>query len=257
MNKKQILTLIFIVVVFLGLTSFFLIKNKQQESKYLYLFTGDHSIVRWYYNKDTWYIANTNEMLKDKFDVYSNGKYQGNYNLVFNNKWYYFDSNNNSERFDGINFMINTNYSFKSYEFETEYITNNGLISEVAGNLGIDNSKYDSNLKRAVILGNEEFNYIYFGDFYKKEAEFNILGPSYTVAFIEKNDKIDIVRTFSFDDMDVDSCSLNLAGVFTFENNNNKILFTCVHFDRIPSDYYLYESNMNKYSLLIEGNGGV
>lgn len=257
MSKKQILTLVFIVLVFLGLTSFFLIKNKHQESKYLYLFTGDHSIVRWYYNNNTWYIANTNEKLSDKFDVYSNGKYQGNYSLLFNDKWYYFDLDNNSKRFDGINFMVNSNYEFKSYEFRTEYINNNELLSAVASKIGIVNNEYDSNLKRITVLDNEEFNYIYFVDFYKMDTEFNVLGPNYTVAFIEKNDKIDIVRTFSFDETDSDSCSLNLAGVFTFENDNNKLLLTCVHFDRIPSDYYLYEYRWNDYNLLIEGNGGV
>lgn len=257
MSKKQILILVFIVLAFLGLTFFFVIKTKEKQSKYLYLFTGDHSIVRWYYNNDTWYIANTNEKLSDKFDVYSDGEYQGNYSLVFNDKWYYFDSNNDSKKFEGINFMINTNYDFNSYEFETEYVNNNELVSEVANEIGIMDSDYDSSLKRITISGNEEFNDIYFVDYYKKQTEFNPLGPSYTVAFIEKNDKIDIVRTFSFDETDDDSCSLNLAGVFTFENNNNKLLFTCVHFDRIPSDYYLYEYSWNKYNLLIEGNGGV
>lgn len=257
MSKKQILTLVFVVLAFLGLTFFLFIKTKEKQSKYLYLFTGDHSIVRWYYNNDTWYIANTNEKLNDIFYVYSNGKYQGNYNLVFNDKWYYFDSNNNSKKIEGINFMVNTNYEFKSYEFRTEYINNNELIHKVAKQIGIENNDYYSNLKRITILENDVFKDIYFVDYYKNRTEFNALGPSYTVAFVEKNDKIDIVRIFSFDETDTDSCSLNLAGVFTFENNNNKLLLTCVHFDRIPSDYYLYEYNWNNYNLLIEGNGGV
>jgi len=257
MNKKQKLILIFIVLTFLGLTSFLLIKNKQKESKYLYLFTGDYSIVRWYYNNDTWYIANTNEKLNDKFNLYSNGVYQGKYNLVFNDKWYYFDSENKSKKFEGLNFMINTNYEFNSYEFKTDYINDNRLSREVAKMTGITNSDYDSNIKKVKIFDNDEFDYLYFVDYYKRETEFNVLGPSYTVAFIEKNDTIDIVKMLSFDEKDNDSCSLNMVGMFKFANEHNKLLLNCIHFDRIPSDYYLYEFKWNKYNLLIEGNGGV
>lgn len=257
MSKKQIIVLVFIVLAFLGLVFFLSVKEKKEEEQYFYLFTGDNSIVRWYYNQDKWYIVNTNEKLSDEFEVYSNGKYQGNYNLVFNNKWYYFDSNNESKKFEGINFMINTNYDFKSYEFRIDSINDNLLIEQVSKKINIVNDEYDANLKKAVVYDNENFKDVYFVDYYKKQNEYNHLGPNYTVAFVEKSDTIEIIKILNFDDDDYESCSLNLAGVFKFNNDNNKLLLTCVHFDQIPSDYYLYEYRGNKYNLLIEGNGGV
>lgn len=257
MSKKQIIFLSCIVISFLGLTFFLLINEKEKKSNYLYLFTGDYAIVRWYYNNNTWYIANTNDKLKDSFEVYSNGKYQGNYNLLFNDKWYYFDKNNESYNFDGNNFMINTSYDFESYEFKTESIDNTSIIKNVSNEIGIKNSDYDAILKQTIIYNNEEFDNMYFIDYYKKNVEFNTLGPSYTVAFREINDKIEVIILLNFEESDKDSCSLDLSGIMKFNNGNNKILLSCIHFDRIPTDYYLYEYSWNKYNLLIEGNGGV
>lgn len=257
MNKKRMIIVVLIISIALGFFSFLFIKTKEKKDYYLYLFTGDTKIVRWYYNDNKWYIANTNEKLADKFDVYSNGKYVGNYRLVYNKAWYYFDSNNKSTIIDGIKFMINTNYDLVSYEYNVKYKDDISIVKKISSEININYLNFTYNLKTINVLNNQKIENIYFIDFYENNSEYNQLGPNYTVAAIIKNDKVYIIKNLDFSESDTKSCSLSLNGVFTFENNNNKILLSCTHFDQIPSDYYLYEEKSNNFKLVVDSLGGV
>lgn len=257
MNKKRIIILCIVAAVIIALSSFLFIKTEEKKSYSLYLFTGDTKMVKWYYNDNTWYIVNTNEKLADPFDVYSDGKYMGNYDLVYNQKWYYFDEYNKNVQIDGIKFMINTNYNFTSYAFDIEFNKNDDLVERVAQYLDINYSQFTYNLKTFKILNNSKLETIYAVDFYKKNEEYASLGPNYTVVFYTSNNKINIIKDLNFSQSSKDSCSLSINGVFNFENDNNKILLSCTHFDQIPSDYYLYEGNRNTYELVVDSKGGV
>lgn len=255
MNKKKII-IVLIIIIALGLFSFLFVKQQEKKEHYLYLFTGDTKIVRWYYNNDTWYIANTNEKLSDKFDVYNNGKYVGNYSLMYNNKWYYFDDNNKNKQFEGSKFMINTNYDFNSYEYSVSYQKDDELVQKVVNKLNLDYYEFTYNLKSFDIYKNEKLSNIYFVDFYENNSEYNRLGPNYTIAFTVENDKIIVIKYLNFSESDTNSCSFDLTGIFSFENSSNKVLISCVHFDQIPTDYYLYEKKLNKYEILVDSKGG-
>lgn len=257
MSKKQIVILCIVVIVIIALSSFLFIKTEEKKSYSLYLFTGDTKMVKWYYNNSKWYIVNTNEKLADPFDVYSNGKYKGSYDLVYNNKWYYFDEDNKNVQIDGINFMINTNYNFTSYAFDVEYKKNDNLVEQIAEELNINYNKFTYNLKTFKISNNDKLKTIYSVDFYEKNDEYVNLGPSYTAVFYTLNNKIYVIKYLEFSQSNKDYCSLSINGVFTFENDNNKILLSCTYFDQIPSDYYLYENNKNKYELVVDSKGGV
>lgn len=256
MNKKQIIILVLLITAFLGITSFLFIKNKEKQERYLYLFTGDTEIVRWYYNNDTWYIVNTNEKMSDSFDVYSNGKYFGNYNLMYNEGWYYFNKSNKNIEIDGIKFMVNTNFDFTSYEYNVTYKNDDDMVKKISDKLNINYLDYDYNLKIFNVTDNKKMENIYFLHFYNKDDEYVKLGPIYTVAAVIKNKEITILKSLSFTNSEVNSCNLTLEGVFTFENNNNKILLSCAHFDQIPSDYYLYEEKLFNYELVVDSVGG-
>lgn len=256
MKKKHIIIIFLMIGIVLVLGSFLFVKNKEKKAYYLYLFTGDTKIVRWYYNDDTWYIANTNEKLSDKFDVYNNGKFFGNYNLMYNKGWYYFDDNNTNVQIDGIKFMVNTNYNFTSYEYSINYKNNDDIVSKISNKLNINYLNYNYNLRIANIVNNSKLQNIYFIDFYDKDSEYNQMGPSYTVAAIIKNNQVIIIKSFDFSKSSSRTCNLNINGVFTFNDNGNNILLSCTHFDQIPSDYYLYKEKGNTYELVVDSLGG-
>ena len=253
MNKKQVLVLILIVALFLGGILFLISIDKKNKSKYFYLFSGDSKIVRWYYTNKTWYIMNQNTPLDEKFDVYSYGINKGKYNLVFSKKWYYFDDNNDSHDIDGIKYMINTNYDFKSYEFLEENSDDEDVESEIFKEMGLSQIDYNIRLMKYIIEDNENINTVYSAGFYKNQDEYSPLGPSYTVAFLIDKGKLKIISNLSFDTEDAESCQLGLVGLFNFENRD-KILVNCSHFDQIPSDYYLYDAK--SYDLLVASEGG-
>lgn len=258
MTKKKIIILSSIAVVIIVLIgSFLFMKDKEKKSYYLYLFTGQTKMVKWYYNNNTWYIVNTNEKLADPFDVYSNGNYIGNYDLVYNNKWYYFDKNNKNVNIDGIKFMVNTNYDLTSYGFEIVYKMNDNLVQQVAEELNINYNNFTYNLRTINVSDNSKFDTIYAIDFYEKNAEYNSLGPNYTAVFTIEKNKISIIKYLNFSESSSNSCNLNLDGIFKFENNNNKLLLSCTYFDQIPTDYYLYENKQNKYELIVDSKGGM
>lgn len=257
MNKKQIFILCIVAVVIIVLGSFLFIKIEEKKSYNLYLFTGETKMVKWYYNNSKWYIVNTNEKLADPFDVYSDGKYVGNYDLVYNNKWYYFDEYNKNVQIDGIKFMINTNYNFTSYAFNIEYKKNDDLVEQITQQLDINYNKFTYNLKTFKIANNSKLEILYAVDFYEKNDEYVSLGPAYTAVFYASNNKINIIKYLEFSESNKDYCSLSIDGIFSFENDNNKVLLSCTYFDQIPSDYYLYENNRDKYELVVDSKGGL
>lgn len=257
MNKKQIFILCVVIIIIITLGSFLFIKEKEKKSYNLYLFTGEGKMVKWYYNNSKWYIVNTNEKLADPFDVYSDGKYIGTYDLVYNDKWYYFDEDNKNVQIDGTKFMINTNYNFTSYNFSIDYEKNDDLAEQLANLLDINYNKFTYNLKTYNISNNSKLKKIYTIDFYEKNDEYNSFGPTYTAIFSVSNGKINIINYLSFSQSNNKSCSLNMDGIFNFENDNNKILLSCTYFDQIPTDYYIYENKNNKYELVVDSKGGV
>lgn len=255
MSKGKVL-IISIVLVFLGIVSFLIYQVNYKKSKYLYLFTGDTEKVKWYYNNDTWYTANTNKMLKDKFQVYTNGNYSGDYNLVYNDKWYFFDDNNNSVDILG-NFMINTNFEFKSNSFTSNRIEDSEITNKLRKKFSDNNKNYEVVLNEINIDSDQEPLKVYTISFKEISNEYEVIGPDYTAIFTYINNKVGLIREINFLRNDsLSPCYLNLEGVFTFENKNTKLLVSCEHYDVTPSDYYLFEKKGNQYKLLIDTLGG-
>lgn len=255
MSKGKVL-IISIILVFLGLVSFLIYQVNYKKSKYLYLFTGETEKVRWYYNDNTWYTANTNKILKEKFKVYMDGRYTGDYYLVYSDRWYFFDDNNNSVDTLG-NFMINTNFDFNSSNFVLERVENKEIIDKLRKRFIASGKEYEISLGKISIDNNSTLDELYVVSFKEKSNEYEVIGPDYSAIFTYKNNKMNFIREMNFlTDNSSNRCYLNLEGVFTFENKNTKLLVSCLHYDITPNDYYLYEKKGNKYNVLIDTIGG-
>lgn len=253
MSKGKII-IISGIIIFLGLVSFLVYKVNYKKSKYLYLFTGDTEMVRWYYNDDTWYIVNNNKQLTEKFDVYINGNYMGAYNLVYNNRWYFFDNDNKSSNIIG-DFMINTNYEFTSFKFQENNINDQKIIDKLKKRFTSDSKDYEIYLNE-ITIDNEDLEKIYVASFKEVSDEYEVIGPTYSAVFTYINNKINFIKEFDFSNSSASKCYLDLEGIFTFENKNIKILLSCQHYDNIPSDYYMLEKKWNKYEVIVDTLGG-
>lgn len=256
MSKGKII-IVSCIIIFLGMVSFLVYQVNYKKSKYLYLFTGDTEMVRWYYNDDTWHIANNNKKLNEKFDVYYNGNYIGAYNLVYNNRWYFFDNNNKSTNVVG-DFMINTNYEFTSFKFQENSINDQKIIDKLKNRFTSDGKEYEIDLKE-ITIDNENLGKIYVVSFKEISDEYEVMGPSYSAVFTYFNNKITFLKELDFsnnNNNNTNKCYLDLEGVFTFENKNIKIFLSCQHYDNIPSDYYMLEKKWNKYEVIVDTLGG-
>lgn len=256
MEKKKLTSIIILIVaVLILLLGTFLYFHEKNKSYYLYLFTGDVNMIKWYYNEEKWYIVNNNEQMDEKFDLYLMGAYKGQYKLAFNEEWYYFDNNNESVDFDYTPFMINTNYEFTSYKYKYNFVNDDSLAKIIANKINLNISDYEYRLTEAQIYGLDDIKSIYLIDFYTPDNVIS-MWPSYSVAFTYNNNKVKIINHINSDNIPVGYCSLNVNGVFTFKNNKPKILISCANFDKLPGEYFLYEYSWNNYELLIKSNGG-
>ena len=253
MEKKRLTIIVVLTtVILIASLGAFLYFYEKKKANYFYLFTGDVNMIKWYYNNGKWYVVNANEKLDDLFDVYADGKYRGKYRLVFNDQWYYFDNNNSSVKFDSKTFMVNTNYDFKSYTFDYNFIQNDYLAKSVAAKVKLNSDNWTYSLTKVDV---EDFEDIYLIDFYIDD-DIDSMWTSYSVAFTYDNDSIKVIKSVDSRTISLGYCSLKANGIFTFDNNNPKLLLSCANFDRLPDQYFLYEYSWNNYKLLIESNGG-
>ena len=119
--KKGIIIFIGILVVYLGIMYLFIGKNKVNEKKANEILVIRNN-TKFYYNNYKWTKINNNDYLNFNgkiYNVYQNQSFFGNYELMFNNKWYIFDENNDSIDYDDEVFAYSGKKELKFINFES------------------------------------------------------------------------------------------------------------------------------------------
>lgn len=127
-NKKTIIIIVSIIVVYLflaiilfGWTNFL---DKFQKS-YVML----NPDTKWQLKNGKWSdITNDKVYNWKKFDVYVDNQLLGNYNLLYNKKWYLFDNNRKSVKYEGNMIAIKGNKKYKVIDFKEEDFDNTDKI---------------------------------------------------------------------------------------------------------------------------------
>ena len=143
--KKGIIILIGILMVYLGVMYIFFGKKNisEQNANEILLI---HYNTKFQYNNYKWQkIGNDNytEYEGKKYNVYNNGKFFGNYELMFNKKWYMFDDNNNSVKFDFELFAHYGKKELKFINYEVSYFEKKDIevINKAIKLIGIEDYK--------------------------------------------------------------------------------------------------------------------
>lgn len=121
-NKKTVIVIISIVLIYLvlaivlfGWENFI---NKFQEL-YIMLDSGD----KWQLKDGKWSdIENEKDYNWKKFDVYIDNQLIGNYSLMYNNRWYLFDDERVSQKYEGKILAIKGNKKYQVIDFLEEDI---------------------------------------------------------------------------------------------------------------------------------------
>lgn len=225
-NNKGMIIFIGILIVYL-LIMYVLVGRKTIKEKNASDIFLIHYNTKFYYNDYKWHKIENDDYLKfngKKYDVYQNKTFFGNYELMFNKKWYMFNENSDSIDFEDELFAYNGKEKIKFIEFEES-------------NLDSSDSK---NLQKALTeVGIEDYK----GFFEGKKITMNI----------DKDGKEEIIyiASGSFDQK-------VFAITFLYDNSNIKIIDSDVlnKEDSILLKFYKFHSiidigNDNKYEVII------
>lgn len=188
--KKNAIIIIIIMLIYLLLMYVFIgKKNLDEQDTYRYLVIDYNTKFK--YNNFKWSsFDDMNEINSTKYRVYQGKKIFGDYNLLFNDKWYLFDDNNNSIRFEDELFAYrgDDKIKFIDYNIEDIDVTDSDIINEAIKQINIDN--YDG------FVSGKKIKLDYDGD--RHEEKFYIIegktdSKVFAVAFFYDKDKISII----------------------------------------------------------------
>lgn len=126
--KKSYLIIISVCVIY-ALVMFLIFNKKETDYTGQYLII-DRNILK--YEENEWGTVeyNSQDTSNILFHVYKNNQYQGNYYLnLYNDKWYFFDKNNESHNLYGSLLAYNGDLDIDVESFEIEQATLNEVSS--------------------------------------------------------------------------------------------------------------------------------
>jgi len=251
-NKKTVIIIISIMVTYLILSIVLFgwnnLKNKFQTINIM-LSTGDKISLK----DGNWIdIKDEKEYNWNKFDIYVENNFFGNYNLLYNDKWYIFDNNRNSIKYDGRILGINGNIKYDVINFTEESFDNIGTnsLKKILDDNEIDYPKEFTYAKKSTldIDGDEKDETIYtVSNAFTYESGLN---KKFSIVFIENND-IDILYEDYVSSKDqYDLCVPKINSIIDINKDSKyEIILECNYFSVMGTCTSLYEPENGKYKL--------
>ena len=188
------------IIVFIGLVFYLIImflifgdsKNKK-NGKVNYILFANNQIWE-YTNSEILNVPNVVEIIgKNKFNIYENGTYKGNFNLgLYESKMYLFDDNNNSYKYDGelMGFTDNNKHKVANLINQTLDENDTTIIKRVFNNNNLNYQYINlNNVKKYIFdIDNDSKNEIIYNisNMFDEEKE----GKGYSLIFVNDNGKI-------------------------------------------------------------------
>lgn len=142
MKKNAIIIIVIMLIYLLIMYLFVGKKNLEEQDTYRYLLIDYNTKFK--YNNLVWNVMENDDLNginNVKYSVYQDKKLFGDYNLFFNDKWYLFDDNNNSIKFDSELFAYRGDKKFKFIDYNVEDIvlSDSAIIDKAISQINIDN----------------------------------------------------------------------------------------------------------------------
>ena len=201
MNKKNFKIVLFFVILFSIFMIIALIYQKNTFNNRGYFVIDGQKIYE--YSNREYYVAASNDIDWNEFNIYSNNEYRGVYYLVkSDNKYYFFDKNNESYKINspfvgiskGLNFDL-ISYSKENFNDE-DYRNINEYLKKEKINY---NGEYSEQKKYVVDLdnnGNMDYVYVLSNQLYSDNSFYVVfvkIGSKYlTVSFQNESSNFNI-----------------------------------------------------------------
>lgn len=254
-NKKTYIFLMTIVIAF-GIIMYFVfakpnIKSGKDSATFI---VGDNTI--WKYDNKKWLNITLSSSIKklnwQKYKVFSDNKFLGTYQLMYNDKWYAFTDKNKAVNLNGKIFAYKSNYNINLLQFESKEITPDDYVYQVLSNNNISlSSKLTSLSKTDIDFDNDgklESFYIVSNAFADN------FSPEYTFAFVfmVKDKQIyEIYKDISKNEF-YNGCKPYFTSFLDINNDNiYEFILSCGKYSIEEEVNMLYQLDNDNFKILI------
>ena len=248
-NRKYVVVLVILGIYFLIMLFLFIIPKIINRKTEITLLIGNNA--NWHYEDEKWEdVSNIRDYNWDKFDLYEDSTYKGNYSALFNDTWHFYDDKNTPINLESPNFLaIKTNRDYKIAEYLEKEISTDELkyVNEVLENYDINTSDFTSSnvLTYDIDSDNKEEKIFTISNVFTE----NFTSKIFNFIFIVKDDKITVI-SHTVDDIKnmYDNCKLYIDKIIDLNNDGNyEIITGCGYYSNRDTCYEMYEKVGNKY----------
>ncbi len=252
MRKGTYITLILILIIFLGAMYFLFGRDNINQNRYSTTFIIGDSTV-WNYSSKTWSTLqnykNVSEINWKKFTVYEDNKKLGNYLVWNDDKWYFFTENREAVVTNGGKILAyNSNHPIKVVDFKEEAITTSDkdVVDFVLSDHELStSSKFTVSTKTTLDLDNDG-----------EEEEIYCLSNAFATDFlpdsvfsfvvVKDNDNINYLYESVSNNTGTNSCKPFIHHIIDVNNDNKyEIIVSCGRYsieEQLDMLYQLYTS---------------
>lgn len=254
-GKFKYIVIIVILIIY-GIVMYFAfgVDEARERKAATTILVGDSAI--WNYSSRDWMRVNTPSLLSSlnwqKFKVYIDNQYFGNYLVWRDDKWYLFDDDKKAVSYQGNLFAYQADFNMEILDFTTTAITDYTYVQQVLKAHGLDtNSQYTlANLSKVDFDKDGILE-----DFYVVSNVFAIdFFPTkyFSFVFMVDNNKIYML----YEDVDVNDgvngCKPSLYTVADFDNDKeNELILTCAKYSNQVPLIMLYEFRDDAFEIEI------
>lgn len=253
-KKVAIFILIFLIV---GAIIFFLtigidLLNKSSENIIIIGNSGGFKKVN-----SRWVHINTKNELKslsgNKFNVYVDNSYFGNYNLLYDDKWYLFKNDDTPVNYNGNMLALSGSIKYKVANFTTHDIEDKTYVNRV---LRENNISEDSILTYSYYTDIDLNNDGVLERIYTISNKFpyeDVGNLSFSYIFMLKNDKIIYLYKNKEEIDDVYSgCNPYISNLIDIDEDNKlEVIIGCSYYSVEGTKYNLYKFNDYMFKSLV------
>lgn len=219
------------------------------------IFIGDSTI--WKYSDNSWTNITTSSTIDElswqKYNVFENNSYKGNYLLWYDdNKWYAFEDDKSAVQIEGEFLAYQANYDLNIKSFETKTNSNNTYVHQVLteNNLNTASQMTINNIAQIDIDNDgiaEDFYIIsnaFALDFYPETI--------FSIVFMVKDQQVYSMYTNIEDAKYGNSCKPYIRAVLDIdEDNTHEVIVSCGKYSVQTPEDMLYQLTEEGFKLLI------
>lgn len=251
---KYIVIIVILIIYCVGMYLIFGVSETKERNTTTTLLVGDSTV--WNYSSRDWMNVTNQQLLSDvnwqKFKIYVDNEYFGNYSVWLDDRWYLFDDDRNAVTYQGNLFAYDADFDMDILPFTTSQITDYTYVNQVL-------KEHNLNTDTAYTLATQSsFDFDKDGvneTFYMVSNVFAIdFFPETYFSFVFMVDNNQIYMLYEDVDKNegVNGCKPNLYTVADVDNDDQyELILMCSKYSNQIPIMMLYEFRDNAFKIAI------